>query len=50
MTVFGHDLPGLRALGGWDTVKESVFGGLLMVEGSALGVTAGRETGIADIG
>ena len=50
MTVFGHDLLGLRALGGWDTVKESVFGGLLMVEGSALGVTAGRETGIADIG
>ena len=40
-TVFGHDLLGLGALGGWDTVKESVFGGLLMVEGPALGVTAG---------
>ena len=49
-TVFGHDLLGLGALEGWDTVKESVFGGLLMVEGSALGVTAGREIGIADIG
>ena len=49
-TVLGYDLLGLWALGGWDTVKESVFRGLLMVEGSALGVTAGRETGIADIG
>ena len=49
MTVLGHDLLGLWTLG-WDTVKESVFGGLLMVEGSALGVTAGRETGIANIG
>ena len=50
MTVLGHDLLGLRALGGWDTVKELVFGGLLMIEGSALGVTAGKETVIADIG
>ena len=48
-TVFGHDLLGLWAVGGLDIVKESVFGGLLMVEGSALGVTAGRETGIADL-
>ena len=48
MTVLAHDL--LRALGGWDTVRELVFGGLLMVEGSALGVTAGRETGLSDIG
>ena len=49
-TVLAYDLQGLRALGGWDTVKESVFGGLVMVEVSALGVTAGRETGMADIG
>ena len=34
----------------WDTVKESVFHGLVMVEGSALGVTAGRDTGMAHIG
>ena len=50
MTVLAHDLLGLGALGGWDIVKESVFSGLVMVEGSALGVTAGRETGVADIG
>ena len=50
MTVLGHDLPGLRVLGGWDIVKESVFGGLVTVEGFALGVTAGRETGMADNG
>ena len=50
MTVLVHDLLGLRALGGWDTVKESVFDGLMTVEGHALGVTAGRETGMADIG
>ena len=50
MTVLVHDLLELGALGGWDTVKESVFGGLMMIEGSALGVTAGRETGVADIG
>ena len=47
-TVLAHDLLGLWALGGWDTVKESVFGGLVMVEGCALGVTAGR--GMAEIG
>ena len=50
MTVLAHDLLGLGALGGRDTVKESVLGGLVMVEGSALGVTAGRETGMVDIG
>ena len=50
MTVLAHDLLQLRALGGWDTVKESVFDGLVMVEGSALGVAAGRETGMAVIG
>ena len=50
MTVLVHDLLGLGALGGWDTVKESVFDGLVTVEGPALGVTAGRETDIADIG
>ena len=50
MTVLAHDLLGLRALGGWNTVKEPVFGGLVMVEGTTLGVTAGRETGMADIG
>ena len=49
-TVLGHDLLGLQALGGWDTVKESLFGGLLIVEGFALGVTGGIETGMADIG
>ena len=50
LTVLTHDWLGLGALGGWYTVKESVFDGLVMVEGSALGVTAGRETGMADIG
>ena len=49
-TVLVHDLLGLGALEGWDTVKESVFDGLVTVEGPALGVTAGRETGMADIG
>ena len=50
MTVLAHYLLGLWALGDWDAVKESVFGGLVIIEGSALGVTAGRETGMADIG
>ena len=50
MTVLVYDLLGIGALGGWDTVKESVFDGLVTVEGPALGVIAGRETGTADIG
>ena len=43
MTVLVHDLLGFGTLGGWDTVEESVFDGLVTVEGPALGVTAGRN-------
>ena len=38
------------ALGGWDTVKESILGGVTQLGGIASGTLAEIETGLVDIG
>ena len=41
---------GVGALGGCDTVKESVLGGVTPLDGTASGTFAETETGLVDIG
>ena len=45
MTALAYDLLGVGALGGWDTVKESVLGGVTLLGGTASGTFAETETG-----
>ena len=46
MTALAYDLLGAVVLGEWDTVKESVLGGVTLVSGTA----SGTLTGLVKIG
>ena len=46
MTALACDLLSVGALGGWDTVKESVLGGVTLVSSTASGTFAETETGV----
>ena len=49
MIALAHDLLGFGALGGWDTVKESVLGGVTLLGGTVSGIFAETETHLVDI-
>ena len=50
MTALAYDLLEVGVLGGWDTVKESVLGGVTLLSSAVSGTFAETETGLVDIG
>ena len=49
MIALAYDLLGVGALGGWDTVKESVLDGVTLLNGAVSDTFAETETGLVDI-